>query len=80
MRSELIGLEVEVRSPNHGTKDFAGTVVDETRNTFVIHDGVKDIVVPKRPNEFTFTYQGEKVMVRGEDVAFRPEDRIKRIR
>ncbi|HOL08016.1 MAG TPA: ribonuclease P protein subunit, partial [Methanomassiliicoccaceae archaeon] len=44
MRSELIGLEVEVRSSGQGV--FTGTVVDETKNTFTIRREGREVMVP----------------------------------
>ena len=80
MRSELIGLEVEVRSPGHGCAEVHGVVVDETKNTFVIRRDDREVTVPKPTNEFLFTYQGEKVLIHGSEIQHRPEDRIKKIR
>ena len=78
MRSELIGLEVEVTSSGQGA--FVGTVVDESKNTFTIQRDGREVVVPKDRSEFQFTYQGEKVLLQGSEIQFRPEDRIKKIR
>lgn len=78
MRSEFIGLEVEVTSPGQGA--FAGIVVDESKNTFTIRRDGREVVVPKDHSEFQFTYQGEKVLLQGSEIQFRPEDRIKKIR
>ena len=78
MRSELIGLEVEVASSGQGA--FAGIVVDESKNTFTIRRDGREVVVPKDHSEFQFTYQGEKVLLQGSEIQFRPEDRIKKIR
>jgi ribonuclease P protein subunit POP4 len=80
MRGEFIGLEVEVSASPHPGYMMSGMVVDETRNTFVIRRDGKDRVIPKAMNEFTFTYEGEKVKVTGSEVQYRPEDRIKRIK
>ena len=38
-----------------------GMVVDETKNTFAIAHGGREVTVPKPANEFQFTYQGEKI-------------------
>ena len=80
MRSELIGLEVEVNSPRHGCENIHGTVVDETKNTLVVRRADREVIVPKPTNEFLFTYQGEKVLIHGSEIQHRPEDRIKKIR
>jgi ribonuclease P protein subunit POP4 len=78
MRSELIGREVEVLSaPFSG---IAGTVVDETRNTFTIDTEGVERTVPKPGNEFRFTYQGGHIDIMGTDIQHRPEDRIKKVR
>jgi len=78
MRSELIGLDVEVRSSGQGT--FTGMVVDESKNTFTICHNGREVIVPKDHSEFQFTYQGEKVLLQGSEIQYRPEDRIKKIR
>lgn len=78
MRSEFIGTDVEVQSSGCG--NFRGLVVDETKNTFTICKGSREIVVPKADSEFLFTYQGESVLIHGSEIQYRPEDRIKKIR
>ena len=80
MRSELIGLEVQVHSTTRGSEDFSGVVKDETKNTFVIRKGDREVTVPKPYHEFMFTYQGELVLIHGSEIQHRPEDRIKKIR
>ncbi len=80
MRMEFIGLEVEVSSPKGGCVNFTGIIVDETKNTFVIKRGDKELTVPKQANEFLFTYLGNKIMIDGSEIQHRPEDRIKKIR
>ncbi|MBI0583619.1 MAG: ribonuclease P protein subunit [Methanomassiliicoccus sp.] len=79
MRFELIGLEVEVM-PNPGCGNIHGLVVDETKNTFLVRKGDREVTVPKSTNEFLFTYQGDKVQIHGSEIQHRPEDRIKKIR
>ena len=78
MRSELIGQDVEVISPHEAS--FTGVVVDETKNTFTIRRLGREVMVPKDHHEFHFTYQGEKVLLQGSEIQYRPEDRIKKIR
>ncbi len=81
MRREFIGLGVEVISSSHpGYLDIKGTVVDETRNTVVIESRGEEKTVPKPGNEFRFTYGGKKIAVKGDEIQYRPEDRIKKIR
>ncbi|MDR0335433.1 MAG: ribonuclease P protein subunit [Methanomassiliicoccaceae archaeon] len=79
MRMELIGLDVEVLSaPCYaGTK---GIVLDETMNTFIISSAGAERMIPKRNNEFAFTYEGNRFVIKGSEVLHRPEDRIKKVR
>jgi ribonuclease P protein subunit POP4 len=80
MRSEFIGLDVEVLSaPCYA--GLCGIVIDETKNTVTIRSpGANDKMVPKNGNEFRFTYEGSNIVVKGSDILFRPEDRIKKVR
>ncbi|MCL2142694.1 MAG: ribonuclease P protein subunit [Methanomassiliicoccaceae archaeon] len=79
MRMEFIGLEAEVLSAEcyAGIK---GIVTDETMNTFVIGPADSAKIIPKRGNEFAFTYDGERYVIKGSEVLHRPEDRIKKVR
>ncbi|MCI0497282.1 MAG: ribonuclease P protein component 1 [Thermoplasmata archaeon] len=81
-RGELIGLPVEVvASTDPGLVRVAGRVVDETKNTIVVRlgDG-RESVVPKNVARFRFGRGGEAQEIDGRVIAFRPEDRPKRIR
>ena len=79
MRSELIGLDVEVLSaPCYS--GISGVVVDETKNTFTIDSAGTERMVPKPGNEFMFTYEGKEFVIKGKDIQHRPEDRIKKVR
>lgn len=80
MRQEFIGLEVEVVSSGHVGYLMKGVVVDETKNTLVIASDNRERVVPKPGNEFEFTYESKRFRVRGSEIQYRPEDRIKKIR
>ena len=78
MRSEFIGLDVEVLSTPYS--GISGKVVDETKNTFTIDSAGTERMVPKPGNEFRFTYEGKEFVVKGKDIQHRPEDRIKKVR
>jgi ribonuclease P protein subunit POP4 len=79
MRMELIGLDVEVLSaPCY--EGIKGTILDETKNTFIIGSAGTEKMVPKNSNEFAFTYEGSRFVIRGSEVLHRPEDRIKKVR
>ena len=78
MRSELIGLDVEVLSaPFSG---ISGRVVDETKRTLTIESDGTERMVPKPGNEFRFAYEGRTIDIIGSEIMHRPEDRIKKVR
>ena len=80
-RHELIGLRVLVESPSAGHDGLDGTVVDETKNTFLVElGGGSEKRVPKAGNRFVFLVGNERFVVRGEEIMFRPEDRTKKVR
>ncbi|MFA5860420.1 MAG: ribonuclease P protein subunit [Candidatus Thermoplasmatota archaeon] len=72
-RHELIGLDVTVDG-------HSGRVVDETKHTFLVEtpSGVKRI--PKPGRRFRFEFEGKACELEGNDIAFQPEDRIKKVR
>ncbi len=76
---EWIGLEVEVvESPNPCEIGIRGVVVDETMNTLRIktEKGLK--TVAKKGRTFRVKFAGKVLRVKGDLIAFRPEDRIKK--
>ncbi len=78
IQHELIGLEVEVvDAKNLNQKGIKGMVVYETKSMLWIETphGVKKI--PKKGTKFMFILSGKKVLVDGDRIAKRPEDRIK---
>ena len=78
MRTELIGLDVEVLSaPFSG---ISGRVVDETKRTITIESDGTERMVPKPGNEFRFAYEGRTIDIIGSEIMHRPEDRIKKVR
>lgn len=79
MRTELIGLDVEVLSaPCYS--GISGVVVDETKNTFTIDSAGTERMVPKPGNEFRFTCEGSQFVIKGTEIQHRPEERIKKVR
>ena len=79
-KREYIGLEVVVLgSTDPSLAGLRGTVVDETKNTFVVRGGGKDRRVPKKGARFGFSADGG-FEVSGDEIAFRPEDRVKKAR
>ncbi len=77
MRTEFIGMDVLATSACY---NIAGTIVDETKNTFTIESAGTDKMVPKMGSEFRFTYEGNEITIRGSEILHRPEDRIKKVR
>jgi len=78
-KREFIGLEVEVASSTDPTiTGLRGTVVDETMNTFVVRGDGKDRRVPKQGARFRFP--AERLELAGDEIQFRPEDRVKKAR
>lgn len=76
MKHEFIGLPIRVTEATDPTlQGVEGTVIDETQNTFVIRNDRKK-QVPKR--HVVFEIDG--VEIRGDDIAYRPEDRIRKIK
>ncbi len=76
---ELVGLALRVvEASDGGMVGMEGIVVDETRETLVI-DGDRRRTLPKRGLTFEFTLDdGTTAVLVGDDIAFRPEDRVKR--
>jgi ribonuclease P protein subunit POP4 len=79
-KHELIGLDVEVVAATDPTQErLRGRIVDETRNTLVLEVRGDEKRIPKRGSRFRFEIQGG-VEVDGDEIRFRPEDRVKKAR
>ena len=79
-KHELIGLTVHVSAATDPSLvGLRGVVTDETRNTLMVETSKGEKRVPKHGASFTFDLQGG-VRVAGDDLLFRPEDRIKKAR
>lgn len=79
-KHELIGLDVEVVTATDPTQQrLRGRIVDETRNTLVLEVRGDEKRIPKRGSRFRFEIQGG-VEVDGDEIRFRPEDRVKKAR
>jgi ribonuclease P protein subunit POP4 len=80
-RDEFIGLKVKILQCTDPTWNGCnGFIIDETKNTFHIktEQGIKTIA--KKTATFEFVVDNEKIKINGEKIAFRPEDRIKKVR
>ena len=76
-REEFIGENVQISYHSDPSLcGVSGMIVDETRETMVIEsEGVRK-VISKRPAKFMFE-DGE---VLGSKIAYRPQDRIKKVK
>jgi RNase P/RNase MRP subunit p29 len=80
-RDEFIGLDVtikECKDPSWVGK--IGHIVDETKNTFLIEIKNEKKMIAKKATTFEFNNNGKKFTLNGLKIAYRPEDRIKKIR
>lgn len=77
--NELIGLKTKVvKSLDKEQQGITGTVIDETKNTLVVEtkEGRKSII--KRISTFIFYSGRNSFTVKGEEINFRPHERIER--
>ncbi|MEM3442646.1 MAG: ribonuclease P protein component 1 [Candidatus Bathyarchaeia archaeon] len=79
IRYEFIGTKAKIVGSNVGYVGMAGTVIDETRNTFtILHDGKKKTVI-KDSSIFHFIFSdGTIIEIDGKLLIGRPEDRLKK--
>jgi ribonuclease P protein subunit POP4 len=77
----FIALAVEVvKSADRKLAGVRGRVVDETKNTLTLETGKKEMKVQKVSSVFRFTLEdGGKMDVEGKSIAFRPEERAKKV-
>ena len=80
-RNEFIGLKVKIiECTDPAWIGKFGFIIDETKNTFLIEIKNKKKMIAKKTAKFEFNMNGEKIIITGEKILFRPEDRIKKIR
>jgi len=72
LRREFIGKECEVKG-----KNVHGTIIDETKNTFIIQTKNNARRIGKRDNAFIIDFRDQKIEIPGQQIMLRPEDRIK---
>src|SRR2546426_1069927 len=79
-KHELIGLRVEVVDATDPSQEHVrGRVVDETRNMLVVDVQGEEKRIPKHGSRFRFDVPGG-FEVDGDEIRFRPEDRVKKAR
>ena len=75
---EFIGLPIRVENSTDKNKaQISGTIIDETKNLFVVKTskGVKKI--PKKEAIFMISVGDQKVKVDGKKIVIKPEERTK---
>ena len=78
LRHELIGLECKVvSSGNKSLVGLAGRIADETMKTLVL-DREKRRRIPKQGTVFRIAVGKRSVIINGDMLVARPEDRIKK--
>ena len=78
---ELIGLEIKViKSTSSPYKGIKGKVIDEKKNVFIIETNEKEKIIPKKGNVFQFQIGKQKIDVKGDEICYAPEDRLKKVK
>lgn len=78
VKGELIGIKIKVeKSKNKSLEGCEGKVIDETKNMFVIENG-KIKKIPKKGTIFTFNVKTKKMVMEGDLLLGRPEQRLKK--
>lgn len=79
LRHELIGLPVRVvEDSNPCNVSISGRVIDESRKTLVIRQGMKIKRIAKENASFLFSLAEGEIEVKGSALMGRPEERVKR--
>ena len=81
-RDEIIGLPVNIKKcTDPEWEGKSGVVIDETKNTFLVRiQNNKNKRIAKKIATFEFKVNEEKIVINGAKIAYRPEERIKKIR
>ncbi|MBR9680073.1 MAG: ribonuclease P protein component 1 [Candidatus Altiarchaeota archaeon] len=78
LSEELIGSSCKiVESTDKARIGLAGTIVDETKNTFILRTDKGDKIVPKKECSFVIELDKRKYRIDGKMLVGRPEDRVK---
>lgn len=83
LNHELIGLKVKiVQSKNETLVGKKGSVVDETKHTFLLRESnkkeKKESKVIKKDSTFSFDVGGKNIEVKGENLVGNPWERLKK--
>ncbi|MFN3655470.1 MAG: ribonuclease P protein component 1 [Candidatus Nitrosotenuis sp.] len=78
VNNELIGLQTKVvESTNKFIVGLEGKIVDETKSMFTLQTIRGFKMIPKQHNIWKFTLNGQDLLIDGNTLAKRPEDRLK---
>lgn len=78
---ELIGRMVTIiECMDPSWKNQSGIIIDETKHTFLIEIGKKQKRIAKQIATFAFEYHNKVIIVKGKQLVYRPEERIKKTR
>ncbi|MBI4170928.1 MAG: ribonuclease P protein subunit [Candidatus Aenigmarchaeota archaeon] len=78
LRHEIIGLQCEVvNAKNKSLVGIRGRIVDETMKTLVIDENKRKRIA-KQGTRFQIALGGKRLIINGDLLVARPEDRIKK--
>lgn len=78
VNNELIGLQTQVvESTNKFIVGLEGKIVDETKSMFTLQTMHGFKMIPKQHSIWKFTLNGQDLLIDGNIIAKRPEDRLK---
>jgi ribonuclease P protein subunit POP4 len=76
---ELIGLDAEVINCSDNSQiGIKGRVIDETKNLLLVKSGDMTRKIVKKNCVFRFRHDGQSFVVNGEEIDFRPHERIEK--
>lgn len=81
-KDELIGMKVKIKKcTDPRWEGKKGCIVDETKNTFLIEIDNKEKRIAKKTAIFEFiNNKDKKISIKGSDIMYKSENRIKKIR
>ncbi|MBN1280724.1 MAG: ribonuclease P protein subunit [Candidatus Thermoplasmatota archaeon] len=78
---ELIGRTVTIIDCTDPTwVNRSGVIIDETQRTFLIETEQQQKRIAKQTATFAFEHHGKTIIVKGNQLVYRPEERIKKAR
>jgi len=81
LKDEFVGKQVLISECTDPTLiNLSGIIIDETKNTFIIDVNGQLKRVAKDIAQFTIKQHDTLIQVKGSQIPFRPEDRIKKAR